>query len=132
MRVHGFASNTEPWRYSEDTQRIFVEAIELRKSLQPYIIECAKKVSNEGYTLMRPLVFDFSDDPEALAQGSEYMFGPKYLVCPVLEAGISTWKVYFPKNAGGWEDFQTGKHYDGGQYAEIPVTIESIPVFIRK
>ena len=132
MRVHGYMSKTEPWRYSEETQRLFVKAIELRKSLQPYVIECSKKVSKEGYTLMRPLVFDFANDPEALAQESEYMFGPKYLVCPVLEAGVTTWKVYLPENEGGWDDFFTGAHFDGGQYLDYDVTMENIPVFIKK
>ena len=132
MRVHGYMSKTEPWRYSEETQRLFVKAIELRKSLQPYVIECSKKVSKEGYTLMRPLVFDFADDPEALAQESEYMFGPKYLVCPVLEAGVTSWKVYLPENEGGWDDFWTGEHYSGGRYYDINITLENIPVFIKK
>ena len=132
MRVHGYMSQTEPWRYGERTQELFVKYIELRKSLQPYIIDCAHKVSDEGYTLMRPLVFDFSGDAEALAQESEYMFGPKYLVCPVLEAGVTSWRVYLPVNEGGWEDFWTSEHYDGGRYYDIPVTLENIPVFVRQ
>ncbi len=132
MRVHGYMSRTEPWRYSEETQRLFVKYIELRKTLQPYVIECSKKVSEEGYTIMRPLVFDFPQDIEALRQESEYMFGPDYLVCPVLEAGVSSWTVYLPENEGGWDDFWTGKHYDGGKYQEINVTLENIPVFIKK
>ena len=41
MRVHGYMSRTEPWRYSEKTQEIFVKYINLRKSLQPYIIDRA-------------------------------------------------------------------------------------------
>ena len=132
MRVHGYMSNTEPWRYSDETQRLFAKAIKLRKSLQPYIIECSKKVSNEGYTIMRPLVFDFACDQEALAQESEYMFGPKYLVCPVLETGVSSWRIYLPKNENGWEDFHTGEHFDGGRYIDYNVSIENIPVFVRK
>ena len=131
MRVHGYMSQTEPWRYSQRTQEIFVKFIELRKSLQPYIIECARRVSEEGYTLMRPLVFDFSDDAQALAQDTEYMFGPKYLVCPVLEAGVTSWRVYLPANDGGWDDFWTSEHYEGGRYYDIPVTLETIPVFVR-
>ncbi|MBR3285883.1 MAG: glycosyl hydrolase family 31 [Bacteroidales bacterium] len=131
MRVHGYMSRTEPWRYSEKTQEIFVKYINLRKSLQPYIIDCARKVSKEGYTLMRPLLFDFKDDKEALAQESEYMFGPKYLVCPVLEAGVTTWKVYLPKNDAGWEDFWTSERYEGGKYYDIPVSLETIPVFVK-
>ena len=132
MRVHGYMSRTEPWRYSEATQEIFVKYINLRKSLQPYVIDCARKVSEEGYTMMRPLVFDFCDDAEALRQDSEYMFGPKYLVCPVLEAGVTTWKVYLPVNAGGWDDFWTNEHLEGGKYYDIPVSLENIPVFVRK
>lgn len=132
MRVHGYMSRTEPWRYSEETQRLFVKFIELRKTLQPYIIECSRRVSEEGYTLMRPLVFDFPGDAEALAQGSEYMFGPKYLVCPVLEAGVTSWNVYLPENEGGWDDFWTGEHYDGGQNVDYNVSLENIPIFNRK
>ncbi len=132
MRVHGYMSSTEPWRYSEATQEIFVKYINLRKSLQPYVIDCARKVSEEGYTMMRPLVFDFCDDAEALRQDSEYMFGPKYLVCPVLEAGVTSWKVYLPANTGGWDDFWTNEHFEGGKYYDIPVTLENIPVFVRK
>ena len=132
MRVHGYMSQTEPWRYSERTQEIFVKYIKLRKSLQPYIQECARRVSEEGWTLMRPLVFDFAADSEALRQESEYMFGDKYLVCPVLEAGVSSMSVYLPANEGGWESLWTGETLEGGRYHDISVTLEDIPVFIRK
>ena len=131
MRVHGYMSQTEPWRYSDKTYEVFVKFINLRKSLQPYIVDCARRVSEEGYTLMRPLVFDFSNDSEALAQETEYMFGPKYLVCPILEGGVTSWRVYLPKNDSGWEDFWTHEKYEGGRYYDIPVTLETIPVFVR-
>ena len=131
MRVHGYMSQTEPWRYGEQTERIFRKCIEQRKTLQPYIEECARRVSEEGYTVMRPLVFDFPQDTEALRQDSEYMFGPEYLVCPVLEEGVSEWTVYLPANEGGWEDIRDGRHYDGGIYVTVPVDLEAIPVFRR-
>lgn len=129
MRVHGSGSHTEPWNYLPETQRLFEKAIALRYELQPYILEVSRKVSEEGYTMMRPLVFDFANDEEALAQDTEFMFGPDYLVCPVLESGVTSWKVYLPKNAAGWDDFRDGTHYDGGQYVEVPVDMEAIPVF---
>lgn len=131
MRVHGYMSHTEPWRYGESTERLFRKCIEQRKALQPYIEECARRVSEEGYTVMRPLVFDFPQDSEALRQDSEYMFGPDYLVCPVLEEGVSEWTVYLPVNDGGWEDIRDGRHYDGGTYVTVPVDLEAIPVFHR-
>lgn len=132
MRVHGYISNTEPWNYSPETEQVFCQCIEQRYKLLPYLKECARKVSKEHYTLMRPLVFDFGDDPEALRQQTEYMFGPRYLVCPILEAGVKTWRVYLPKNKKGWDTFDGSQHYDGGQYVDVPVTLSSIPVFVRR
>ena len=130
MRVHGYMSNTEPWQYGPEAQRIITEQIRLRYRLLPYIYSEASRVTTEGYTLMRPLIFDFPDDTDALKQDNEYMFGQSLLVCPVTEKGVSQWRVYLPENEGGWYDFRTGRKYGNG-WSEVPVTIEDIPVFAK-
>jgi alpha-D-xyloside xylohydrolase len=89
--------------------------------------------------MMRPLVFDFPDDTEALKQQTEFMFGPSLLVCPVTEPGIKTMRVYLPEYEPGWVLFDTyvstyeNGHkdalYKGGTYVQIPVTSYRIPVF---
>jgi len=132
MRVHGYMSNTEPWNYGPEAQTIITNCLKEREKLQPYLKECARRISEEGYTLMRPLVFDFANDPEALHQKYEYMFGPDLLISPVTEPGITSWRTYLPKNDGGWTDYRTGKKYDGGQYVTTPVTKAFIPVFVRE
>jgi alpha-D-xyloside xylohydrolase len=146
MRVHGYMSRTEPWNYSVETQKNFREQINLRYQLLNYIKECADRVSNENYTIMRPLVFDFPNDTEALKQQTQYMFGPSLLVCPVTEPGVETMRVYLPKYGPGWVFFdsyvsdydETDEHYrkmdsetvyKGGQYVDIPVAPYRIPVF---
>ena len=129
MRVHGYISRTEPWEYAPETERRFKAAIDRREALLPYIRECARRVSEEDYTLMRPLIFDFPDDEEALRQDCEYMFGPDYLVCPITAPKVTEWKVYLPENEGGWEDVRNGARYEGGRYYEVPVDLEDIPVF---
>lgn len=131
MRVHGYMSNTEPWEYGPEAQRLITEQIRLRYRLLPYIYSEAAKVTSEGSTLMRPLVFDFPDDVEALKQENEYMFGQSMLVCPVTEGGVSQWPVYLPATEGGWYDFRNGKKYEGGKYADVAVDMESIPVFVK-
>ena len=131
MRVHGYMSNTEPWNYGSEAQAIIADCLKERYRLLPYIERCAKAVSEQGGTLMRPLVFDFADDLEALQQKYEYMFGPALLVSPVTEPGVTTWRTYLPKHEGGWYDYHTGQHYDGGQYVTTPVTKAHIPVFLR-
>ena len=131
MRVHGYMSNTEPWNYGQEAQTIIANCLKERYQLLPYIKRCAKAVSEQGSTLMRPLVFDFAHDAEALKQKYEYMFGPALLISPVTEPGVTTWRTYLPKHPGGWTDYHTGKYYDGGQYVETPVTKAYIPVFVR-
>ena len=131
MRVHGYMSNTEPWNYGEEAKAIITSCLKERERLLPYIKKCAERVSTEGYTLMRPLVFDFANDPEALKQKYEYMFGSELLISPVTEAGVSEWQTYLPKNEGGWNDYRTGQHYEGGQTVTTKVDKTHIPVFVR-
>ena len=131
MRVHGYMSNTEPWNYGPEAQAIIAECLREREQLRPYIEECANRIATEGYTLMRPLVFDFANDPEALKQQYEYMFGPSLLISPVTEPGVTEWKTYLPKNKRGWRDHRTGQHYKGGQTVTTKVDLAHIPVFER-
>ena len=132
MRVHGYMSNTEPWNYGPEAQSVIAECLRERERLLPYIDSCAVAVSQQGYTLMRPLVFDFADDPVALQQPYEYMFGPRLLISPVTEPGVTEWPTYLPHSEGGWRDYRTGRHYAGGQTVVTPVDKAHIPVFVRE
>ena len=129
MRVHGYMSNTEPWNYGKEAQQIITNCINEREALRPYIEECARRVTEEGYTLMRPLVLDFADDPQALAQKYEFMFGPKLLVSPVTEPDATEWKTYLPKTKSRWRDRHTGQYYQGGQTVTTQIDKSFIPVF---
>ena len=131
MRVHGYMSNTEPWNYGAEAQAVIAKCLKERERLRPYIEQCAERVAKEGYTIMRPLVFDFSDDVEALQQPYEYMFGPSLLINPVTEPGVTEWKTYLPKCQEGWTDYHTGRRYAGGQTVTTIVDKSFIPVFIR-
>ncbi|MCQ2182521.1 MAG: DUF4968 domain-containing protein [Bacteroidales bacterium] len=128
MRVHGYMSRTEPWRYPEDIEKLFVAAIRQRYELKPYVEECARMVAEDGYTIMRPLYFDFPSDSKATGISDEYMFGPKYLVCPVLSSGIDEIDVYLPIGRR-WKDIRNGMVYEGGQSVKVAVDITAIPVF---
>ncbi|MBR6946215.1 MAG: glycosyl hydrolase family 31 [Prevotella sp.] len=131
MRVHGYMSYTEPWNYGDEAKQIIAGCLKEREQLRPYIEACAERVSKEGYTLMRPLIFDFADDEEALRQPYEYMFGPELLISPVTEPGVTEWKTYLPKQKGVWTDIRSGQHYDGGQYVTTAIDKAHIPVFKR-
>ena len=50
----------------------------------PYIYSLAWRVTNEDYTIQRPLVMDWRTDPKVRDIGDQFMFGPSILVSPVL------------------------------------------------
>ena len=130
QRVHGFQTDTEPWRYGDKVEREVRSYLELRQQLLPYIYSQAAEVTFQGSTLMRPLVMDFAHDDRALTQKYEYMFGPAFLVSPVLEARAVRWPVYAPATKGGWYNFWTGSRLPSG-VADIAAPLEQIPLLVR-
>jgi alpha-D-xyloside xylohydrolase len=94
----------------------------------PYIYSLAWRITSEGYTMMRPLVFDYPSDSSVFDIKDQFMFGPAFLVNPVTTAGATSRSVYLP--AGKWYDFWTGSTKDGSEVtADAPLSV--IPLFIR-
>jgi alpha-D-xyloside xylohydrolase len=88
FRVHGTTVPREAWRFGEpgswayDTQLRFDR---LRYRLLPYIYSLAGHVTRGGGTILRGLPFDFREDPHVRDVADEHMFGPAFLVSPVLQ-----------------------------------------------
>jgi alpha-D-xyloside xylohydrolase len=131
QRVHGFQTNTEPWRYGAEVEDQVRHYLDLRYQLLPYIYSQAAAVTFQGSTMMRPLVMDFTSDDQALDQKYEYMFGPAFLVAPVLEAGATKWPVYAPTTQGGWYDYWTGSAVPSGKTTVLDAPIDKIPLLVR-
>lgn len=131
MRVHGYMSNTEPWRYGEKVEDIAKLYLKLRYRMLPYIYSGNAAVSFDGSTLMRPLVMDYPNDIQALEQRYQFMFGPSLLVAPVVEGGVDQWTIYLPEFQNGWFDFWTGNKYEGGETINMDVDISKIPLFVK-
>jgi alpha-D-xyloside xylohydrolase len=124
-------TDTEFWRYGETVEGVARFYLELRYRLLPYTYALAAEASAAGMPLIRPLVFDFPNDPKALDQVHAYMFGSAFHVAPVLAEGVKNWDVYLPVSQGGWYDFWTGEHREGGQTHAVPVALDRIPLHVR-
>jgi alpha-D-xyloside xylohydrolase len=131
MRVHGYQTNTEPWNYGPEMVDEERKLIDLRYQLQPYIYSQAANITFSGGTLMRPLVMDFANDPRSIDQKYEYMFGPAFLVAPVLDAGVTQAKVYAPNAKGGWYSWWTGQAVASGTEAMLDAPIGKVPLLVR-
>jgi alpha-glucosidase len=120
---------TEPWMYPKYTSYIR-DAIRLRYRLVPYFYSLLFEASTKGSPIMRPLVYEFQDDPNVLEESFEFMLGPSLLVANVLDKGQTVKSVYLPKGAK-WVDLKDGYYYEGGQTLNVPVDLHSIPMFLR-
>ncbi len=129
MRTHGTRPDNEPWSFGPEAERIISGFIRLRYRLLPYIYSLARQVTDLGVPIMRAMCVDFADDPVAVAQEHQFMFGPSFLVAPVVEKGARTRSVYLPD--GEWYDFWTDHKYSGKHWITVPAPLGSIPLFVR-
>lgn len=144
FRSHGTDTPREIWNFGSKGT-MFYDAIEkyikLRYRLMPYIYSLAGDVVLRNGTIMRSLLFDFSDDKRAADMATQFMFGRSLLVCPVLQPMYyeaestpldeeKTWKVYLPADTL-WYDFYTGVCYDGGQEILADAPLDTMPLYVR-
>ena len=130
MRVHGYQTDTEFWRFGPQVENIARTYLDLRYRMFPYLYSEAAAVTGKGSTLLRPLVMDFADDQKALAQNYEFMFGHEMLVAPVTTPSTEQMTVYLPRTPHGWFNFWTGEHVAGGSSLVTEAKLDRIPVFI--
>jgi len=88
-----------------------------------------RNASTSGVPALRPLFLEFPDDPQTWGLDHQYFFGGDLLVAPVLDEGATERWVYLP--AGDWYDFATGERRGGGDWTRVPVTLASLPIFVR-
>jgi alpha-D-xyloside xylohydrolase len=130
FRTYGGRPENEVWSYGEAAEKILVKYLQLRYRLLPYIYSLAHSVTETGAPFMRALFMDFPQDPEVRDIKDEYMFGPAFLVAPVVEQGKNSREVYLPKGAA-WYDYWTGKKYPGGQRISADASLDVLPLFVR-
>lgn len=131
FRIHGYQTETEPWKYGEKVENNMRTMMNLRYQLMPYIYSEAWQIAMNNSTLMRPLIMDFNDDTTAVSQAYEYMFGKAFLIAPVTAPDVTNWNVYLPKQ-NVWYDFWTGKRFEGGQNNSITCTIRQNSCFCKR
>ena len=100
----------------------------LHMSLFPYRYAAAQEAAKTGMPLMRALVLEYQDDARARTVKDEYLFGPDFLVAPVVDEGTQR-PVYLPP--GEWVDYWTGKPASGGKVVVADAPADVIPVWVR-
>jgi len=130
FRIHGQAPKElygSQWSTQGKANLLLTD--NLRYRLMPYIYSLAWRVTSAGYTIMRPLVFDFQNDTMVYGIKDQFMFGPALLVNPVTAMGATSRSIYLP--AGTWTDFWTGQTKMGGGTSTVDAPLSQIPLYVR-
>jgi alpha-D-xyloside xylohydrolase len=145
FRAHGADFPREPWAFGtpeSKTYKTLLKFTNLRYRLMPYIYSLAWKVTSDNYTIMRALPFDFLSDTLTHNLNDQFLFGPSFMVCPVIRplyyhpnnikinTSDYTREVYLPKGTQ-WFDFWTGKKHEGGLKVKADASYETMPLFVK-
>ena len=117
-RAHGQWPEREPFMIDAEggqTYEAILAADRLRYELMPYIYTMAARVHFDDYTMMRPLVMDFTDDSKARTISDEFMFGDAILVCPVYTYKARERQVYLPAGSDWYDANDNYRFYSGGR-----------------
>ncbi len=131
MRAHT-EKNTpdqEPWSYGARFEDLNRRAIELRYQLLPMLYSEMEASSRSGLPVLRPLFLEFPHDAQTWQRNDQFMVGSDLLVAPVVYENAQQRDVYLP--AGKWIDFWSGTSVNGGRTITVPVSLESLPIYVR-
>jgi alpha-glucosidase (family GH31 glycosyl hydrolase) len=124
-----FSVSQEPylWKNVLESARI---ALGIRYSLIPYYYTLFYENSNDGYPVIRALVFEFPSDPHTVALDRQFLVGPAIMIIPVLEKGKTKVSAYLP--SGIWYDWYNKEALrSNGMWINVQAEITHIPIFVR-
>lgn len=121
---------THPWTHPEVLPQIR-DALNLRTTFLPLIYTMAVRHHRDGEAMIRPLFWDFPDDPRAFEEHDAMMLGPDVLFAPVVEKGATTKTQYLPAGPDAWVEFATGRVFAAGSEATVEAPLGRPPIFVR-
>jgi alpha-D-xyloside xylohydrolase len=102
--------------------------LELRMRLIPYLYSSFWRYRLEGLPPVRALALDYQDDERTHAIDDQFILGDSLLIAPVFR-GEKSRSIFLP--SGGWYDFWTHEHFNGGETLVYDTPLDLIPVFVK-
>lgn len=117
----------EPYTLHGEFLDAYRKAILTRYELIPTIYDALFMHESSGLCVLRPLVYNFPDDPEVRNENTEIMLSDSLLLAPSLFPGEKVRSAYFPDD---FYSYFTGEKLAKGHHL-IDVSIGSVPLYIR-
>jgi alpha-D-xyloside xylohydrolase len=135
-RLHGSETYRVPWNYDDEACDVLGLFTKLKCRLMPYLYSQAVISVRTGIPFLRPVFFDFDDDPTVWYLDRQYLLGDYLLVAPVFEQSgdvefyipAGTWTRWFDSEDGG----KAGETITGPKWMRERYSVLSIPLFVRE
>ena len=116
-----------PWRVlsPENFARV-MDAVAMRKRYQSHIDRALEECVRGGGPVLRPMTYEFPEDPACRDIMDQFMLGSEVLAAPITKKGCTSRRVYLP--VGVWREVSTGAVVSGGQMVQ---TQSDLPVYER-
>ncbi|KAE9548745.1 hypothetical protein FO519_008036, partial [Halicephalobus sp. NKZ332] len=109
------------------------KANEFRYRHLPYLYSLHYNVSLHGGTVVRPIFFEFPEDPLVYSINYQFLWGPAMMIVPVVYQGVTTVDAYLPPKSkwySMYDSYYGVAQTNGNSTYPAPWT-SLIPVFIR-
>lgn len=124
-------ADNEVWSYGEEVYGICKKYMFIREEMRDYTRSLMKDAHEKGTPVIRPLFYDFPKDTRCWEVEDQYLYGGKYLCCPVLAPGLRKRQVYFPAGTK-WKSWAGDEEYDGGVTIEADCPLDTMPVYVKQ
>jgi alpha-D-xyloside xylohydrolase len=136
MRFHGKGTDA-PWdmptepNVDQEMIDIYRRYVVLHHALAGYQQRLAREAHRTGAPLVRPLVFNYPDDPNVADRWDQWLLGDDLLVAPVWQSGARSRAVYLPE--GKWVDFwDRSRVVEGRVELTEDVPLGKLPLFVKQ
>jgi alpha-glucosidase len=132
------AARKHPWWFEEPFRSINRRYLKLKLRLTPYMYTLAREAELSGAPLVRGLMWDQGQDPQAWSEAHKYQFllGRDLLVAPVYRSQVASkgWRTGIHVPQGRWIDYWDGRQLRApaaGRGIDLQVTLDKLPLFVR-
>jgi alpha-glucosidase len=119
----------EPWAFGEPWESVCRDMLRLRMRLVPYLYTLFEECHRTGAPVLRPLLFEYPDDPVTYAADDQFLVGEALLVAPITRPGIEHRHVYLP--AGTWCHWWTSERFVGPAHILAHAPLGRPAVYVR-
>jgi alpha-D-xyloside xylohydrolase len=134
----GPTENRGPWNMNYEPSYDTIQIATWRTyaiihdDISAYTYRMAKKASETGMPIIRPLFLEYPDLPQAWSHWQTFKYGDDLLIHAIWDKDKQSSFVFLPEGSQWIDAWNPEKVFEGGQEVEIKTPVYKIPVFLRK